>query len=283
MAEYSLICGERVLDLSTPAVMGILNVTPDSFSDGGRIASVDSAVDTAAVMVADGARVLDIGGESTRPGADEVSESEEMHRVVPVIEKLAERFDVVLSIDTSKPGVIAAAVAAGAGLINDVRALSQPGSLQAAAETNAGICLMHMRGAPRTMQVAPRYDSVTSEIRAYLEGRVAACRQAGIALERLCVDPGYGFGKSLEHNLQLLAKLDEISLPGLPLLFGASRKSSIGQLLGTPVDDRLHGSVAMALLAVERGARIVRVHDVRPTVHALIVANAVRAASGAPC
>ncbi|MEM9604565.1 MAG: dihydropteroate synthase [Pseudomonadota bacterium] len=279
MTSPVLTCGPNVLDLSKPAVMGILNVTPDSFSDGGRLNSLDRIVDTAADMVRDGARVLDVGGESTRPGATAVGEAEELERVVPAIERLAARFDVVVSVDTSKAAVMRNAVAAGATLINDVRALRQPDCLRTAAESGAAVCLMHMRGQPRTMQRAPRYQSVIAEVRDFLQGRVAACERAGISRDRLCVDPGYGFGKSLEHNLQLVAKLDEISPPDLPLLFGASRKSSIGQILNTPVDDRLHGSVAMAVLAVERGARIVRVHDVRPTVHALEVAHAVRSVS----
>ena len=278
MTADLLQCGSRALDLSKPAVMGILNVTPDSFSDGGRLNTLDRVVDAAATMVDDGAQILDIGGESTRPGAQAVSDDQELARVVPTIEQLAERFDVVLSVDTSKAVVMQAAVAAGATMINDVRALSGAGSLEAAANSDAAVCLMHMRGQPRTMQNAPRYDSVVTEVREFLSGRVARCLRAGIATQRLCVDPGYGFAKTLEHNLQIVAKLDEISLPDLPILFGASRKSSIGQLLNVSVDDRLIGSVAMAILAVERGARIVRVHDVRETVQAIDIATAVRRA-----
>lgn len=255
--------------------MGILNVTPDSFSDGGRLRGMAAVVDAAAAMVEDGASILDIGGESTRPGASVVSEQQELERVVPVIEELSSRFDVLLSVDTSKACVMTVAVAAGASIINDVRALMLQGSLEAAAASGAGVCLMHMQGEPRNMQSAPRYDCVVSEVRAFLSGRVEACKRAGIDEDRLCIDPGFGFGKALEHNLQLVSGLREIALPNLPLLFGASRKRTIGQLLNASVDERLHGSVAMALLAVERGAQIVRVHDVGPTVDAIKIATAV--------
>ncbi len=279
MPEMSLQCGARRLDLSSPVVMGILNVTPDSFSDGGRLSVPDLAVDAAAQMCRDGAAVLDVGGESTRPGAAAVSVDDELARVIPVIERLVERFDVVVSVDTSKAEVITRAVDAGATLINDVRALREPGALEAAAASDAAVCLMHMQGEPRTMQASPHYGDVIAEVRTFLDDRVAACKASGVTQNRLCVDPGYGFGKTLEHNLQLVAKLDEISPGKLPIVFGASRKSSIGVLLDAPVDDRLHGSVAMALLAVERGAHIVRVHDVKPTWQAITVANAVREAS----
>ena len=279
MAALSLRCGERELDLSSPAVMGILNVTPDSFSDGGRLSTPDRAVDEAAQMCDDGALILDVGGESTRPGASDVPLSAELERVIPVIERLVARFDVVVSVDTSKADVMVEAVRAGATLINDVRALREPDALAAAAAGSAAVCLMHMLGEPRTMQDAPYYGDLIGEINTFLRERVDACTSAGIAPERICVDPGYGFGKTLEHNLQLVAKLDEISPSNLPLVFGASRKSSIGHLLGAPVEDRLHGSVAMALLAVERGATIVRVHDVRPTWQAIKIATAVREAS----
>ncbi|MEM6987819.1 MAG: dihydropteroate synthase [Pseudomonadota bacterium] len=283
MTADSLQCGPRTLDLSKPAVMGILNVTPDSFSDGGCLNTLDRVVDVAAAMVDDGAQILDIGGESTRPGAQAVSNDEELARVIPAIEQLSDRFDVVLSADTSKAVVMQAAVGAGATMINDVCALSADGSLEAAAASDAAVCLMHMRGQPRTMQIAPHYDNVVAEVRAFLEDRVAQCLNAGIGAGRICIDPGYGFGKTLEHNLQITARLDEISLPDLPILFGASRKSSIGQLLNVSVDDRLIGSVAMAILAVERGARIVRVHDVRETVQAIDIVTAVRGAcSSAP-
>jgi len=279
MAALSLRCGERELDLSSPAVMGILNVTPDSFSDGGRLSTPDRAVDEAAQMCDDGALILDVGGESTRPGASDVPLSAELERVIPVIERLVARFDVVVSVDTSKADVMVEAVRAGATLINDVRALREPDALAAAAAGSAAVCLMHMLGEPRTMQDAPYYGDLIGEINTFLRERVDACTSAGIAPERICVDPGYGFGKTLEHNLQLVAKLDEISPSNLPLVFGASRKSSIGHLLGAPVEDRLHGSVAMALLAVERGAAIVRVHDVKPTWQAIQIAVAVRNAS----
>lgn len=276
MTASTLQCGERELDLSTPVVMGILNVTPDSFSDGGRLSTPDRAVDEAAQMCEDGALILDVGGESTRPGASDVGLSDELDRVIPVIERLAVRFDVVVSVDTSKAEVMAEAVGAGATMINDVRALREPGALAVAADSRAAVCLMHMLGEPRTMQKAPHYEDLISDVRSFLQERVDACTAAGIESARLCVDPGYGFGKTLEHNLQLVAKLDEMSPANLPLVFGASRKSSIGQLLGAPVEDRLHGSVAMALLAVERGAQIVRVHDVKPTWQAIQIATAVR-------
>ncbi len=268
-------CGVRSLDLTRPQVMGILNVTPDSFSDGGLHDSIQTSMNHAAAMVKAGATILDVGGESTRPGAAEVSESEELDRVVPVIERLTETLDVLVSVDTSKPAVIRAAVSAGAGLINDVRALQLPGALEAAAEQQAGVCLMHMQGDPQTMQASPFYEDIVTEINDFLSDRCAACSTVGIADDRLIIDPGFGFGKTLEHNLQLLAQLNRISVRNLPLLFGASRKGTIGTLLNAPLEDRLVGSVAMALMAVERGARIVRVHDVKETVQALTIFNAV--------
>ena len=268
-------CGSRSLDLCRPHVMGILNVTPDSFSDGGVHHSQQKVLDHAVAMVEAGAAIIDVGGESTRPGAAEVSEAEELSRVVPVIELLVSTLDVLVSVDTSKAGVIRGAVAAGAGLINDVRALRSPGALDAAASTDAAVCLMHMKGEPQTMQQEPVYTDIIQEVSDFLAERCTVCLDAGISHDRLLVDPGFGFGKSLEHNLHLVAKLRDIPTFDVPLLFGASRKGTIGVLLDVPVEERVTGSVAMALMAVERGARIVRVHDVRETVEALKIFSAV--------
>lgn len=271
-------CGPRTLDLAHPIVMGILNVTPDSFSDGGRFIDVSKAVDHALVMIEQGAGMIDVGGESTRPGAADVSEEEEIRRVVPVIEALVARTSIPISIDTSKAAVMSAAVAAGASLINDVRALREPGALEAAARTNAAVCLMHMQGQPRTMQHEPRYDDVVWEVTAFLAQRVEACQAAGIGPDRLVLDPGIGFGKRLEHNLALLAHLPELGRAGLPLLVGVSRKSMFQALLGRPVEQRLAGGLAVATAAVLAGAAILRVHDVAETVDAVKVAQALRAA-----
>jgi len=274
-------CGPHSLDLSTPRVMGVLNVTPDSFSDGGRFADVTAAVAHALRMVEEGAALLDVGGESTRPGAHAVSAEEEIYRVVPVIEALVERTKVPVSVDTSKPAVMTAAVRAGATLINDVRALREPGALEAAADTGAAICLMHMQGEPRTMQVDPRYDDVVAEVRGFLHERAEACRAAGIARDRLAIDPGIGFGKRLEHNLALLADLPALVGLGWPVLVGVSRKSMFGALLGRAVDERVAGGVAMTTAAVLNGASIVRTHDVAPTVDAVKVAVALKQAGKA--
>ena len=248
--------------------MGIVNVTPDSFSDGGRFASPAAAVDAAAEMVSAGAAIVDIGGESTRPGAEPVCAAQEIDRVVPVLEGLR-GLGAPLSIDTSKPQVARAAIAAGASLVNDVRAAQVPGMLAALADTEAGVCLMHMRGEPRTMQRAPRYQNVVCEVRAFLGARAAACRAAGIAAERLLLDPGIGFGKTAAHNVALLKALGELSPAGLPILVGVSRKRFIGQLTGRTVAGRLAGSVAAAVLAALSGAAVLRVHDVPETVDAL--------------
>jgi len=271
----------RPVDLATPAVMGVLNVTPDSFSDGGRYGSVDAAVAHGVRMAEQGASIIDVGGESTRPGASPVTVSEELGRVLPVLEALARRVDVALSVDTSKAEVMREAVAAGAGMINDVRALEAPGALEAAASSGAAICLMHMRGEPRSMQDDPRYADVVDEVGRYLAARVETCVRAGVARERICVDPGIGFGKRPEHNLALLAGLDRLAVAGLPVLVGVSRKSLVGMITGRPPAERLAGSVAFAVLAVERGAAIVRAHDVAETVDAVKVASALlRAGSG---
>jgi len=269
-----LLLQRSVLDLAQPKVMGVLNVTPDSFSDGGRYAGVDAALARAERMVEEGAAVVDVGGESTRPGASPVSVEEEIRRVAPVIERLVSRIAVPVSVDTSKPGVIRAAVDAGAQMINDVRALRLPGALAAAAASGAAVCLMHMRGEPDTMQSAPAYTDVIAEVRGFLESRVAACLSAGIARQRLCIDPGIGFGKLPEHNLALLAGLAGIGEPSLPIVVGVSRKSLVGIITGRPPAERLAGSVAFAALAVARGARIVRAHDVAATVDAVKVAAA---------
>ncbi|HHO68558.1 MAG TPA: dihydropteroate synthase [Gammaproteobacteria bacterium] len=268
-------CGGKTLDLSRPQVMGVLNVTPDSFSDGGDFFSVGAACERALAMAAQGAAVIDIGGESTRPGAAPVPAAQEIDRVVPVIEALQDELPVPISIDTRKPEVMRAAVAAGAGLINDVGALQAPGALQAAAECGVPVCLMHMQGEPGTMQAAPRYDDVVAEVGDFLAGRVAACEAAGIGRDRLLVDPGFGFGKNDDHNLALLAGLRDIAGLGLPVLVGLSRKSMIGRLLGLAVNERLAPSLALAMMAVERGARLVRAHDVAETWQALQLYTAV--------
>jgi dihydropteroate synthase len=271
-------CGARTLDLSQPVVMGILNVTPDSFSDGGRFLDAAAAVEHARRMIDAGAGMIDVGGESTRPGAADVREEEELRRVVPVIEALAAHVDVPISVDTSKAAVMSAAVAAGATLINDVRALRDAGALEAAARTGAAVCLMHMQGQPRTMQLEPHYDDVVGEVKAFLLERATACEAAGIGRDRLVLDPGIGFGKRLEHNLALLAHLPDLAQLGLPLLVGVSRKSMFQKLLGRPVEQRLAGGLAVATAAVLAGAAILRVHDVAETVDAVRVAQALLAA-----
>ena len=268
-------CAGRLLDLGRPRVMGILNATPDSFSDGGSYLSPEAAIRHAGRMLEEGADIIDVGGESTRPGAQAVPEAEEIRRVVPVIQALTRELPVPVSIDTSKAGVMRAAVTAGAGMINDVRALRGPGSLDAASHAGVPVCLMHMQGEPRGMQENPRYRDVVEEVGAFLVQRIEACVQAGIPRERLLIDPGFGFGKTLQHNLELFRHLGCLSGIGAPLLVGVSRKRMIGELLGgAAVEQRLHGSLAAAVLAVARGASIVRVHEVRPAVEALRVAHA---------
>jgi dihydropteroate synthase len=276
-----LACRDILLDLSEPRVMGVLNVTPDSFSDGGRYADVAAAVERGLAMAKEGAAIIDVGGESTRPGAAEVDASEELARVLPVIEQLAARIAVPISVDTSKPEVMRAAMAAGASLVNDVRALRAPGALEAVAGTGAAVCLMHMKGEPRTMQAAAVYADVVAEVRGFLAARVEACEAAGIGRERICVDPGIGFGKRPEHNLALLAGINRLADPDLPVVIGVSRKSLVGIITGRPAEGRLAGSVAFAALAATRGAAIIRAHDVAETVDAVKVASALaRAATG---
>jgi dihydropteroate synthase len=255
--------------------MGILNVTPDSFSDGGLHHTVTAAVERAVAMAGEGADIIDVGGESTRPGAEAVTAGEEIARVVPVVAALRERIAIPISVDTSKPAVMRAAVAEGAAMINDVRALQGAGALEAAAELGVAICLMHMQGEPATMQVDPTYVDVVAEVAAFLAGRVRACEAAGIRRDALVVDPGFGFGKTLKHNLELLRALDRLAPPGVPLLVGLSRKAIVGSLTGRPAGERLHGSVALAAYAALNGARIVRVHDVAATVDAMRVVDAV--------
>jgi len=271
-----LTCGQHSLDLSEPVVMGVLNVTPDSFSDGGELASPEAALRQARRMADAGASILDVGGESTRPGAAEVGTAEELDRVVPVVEALVAELELPVSVDTSKPEVMREAIAAGAAMVNDVRALRAPGALSAVATSHAAVCLMHMQGEPRSMQADPRYDDIVAEVHAFLSGRVEACETAGIGRDRIVVDPGFGFGKTLEHNLALLAGLREFAQDGLPVLAGLSRKSMIGTLTGRPVRERLAGSLALAALAVANGASIIRAHDVAETVDAVKVAAAAR-------
>ena len=267
-------CGRHLIDLERPVVMGVLNVTPDSFSDGGRYVGLAEALAQAERLAADGAAIIDVGGESTRPGAMAVSIEEELRRVIPVIERLAGSLAVPVSIDTRKPEVMRRALAAGASMVNDVAALGAPGAIDAVAGTDAAVCLMHKQGEPGSMQDDPRYGDVVEEVRGFLRGRAAACVNAGIARSRLVVDPGFGFGKALEHNLELLRNLDRIASDGLPVLAGLSRKRMIGALTGRDEGERLAGSVAAAVVAALHGARIIRAHDVRETVDALRVVAA---------
>ena len=285
LSNTSLRVGDRIIDLSTPRVMGILNATPDSFSDGGilRIAddsggfrvSVDKALVVAESMVNAGAAIIDVGGESTRPGAPDVPEQVELDRVLPVIAAIAARLDVALSVDTSSPKVMAMAIAAGAGLINDVRSLSRAGAIEAALAATAVVCLMHMRGEPGSMQDDVTYASLVDEVYAYLEQRVATCIQSGIPQDRLLVDPGFGFGKTLLHNYELLRHLTRFKTLGLPLLVGISRKSMIGNIVSRGVEERLPGSLAATVHALLGGAVIIRTHDVAATVDAIKVHCAV--------
>lgn len=267
--------GRRILGLESPIVMGVLNVTPDSFSDGGRYPGVDDAVRAALDMEAAGAAVIDLGGESTRPGAKPVSDQQQLDRVMPVLEGIRRESDAVISIDTGSAAVIRATTAAGAEMINDVYALRLPGALEAAAGTSAAVCLMHMQGLPATMQDDPRYDDLPGDIVRFLDERLRACRAAGIADRRLVVDPGFGFGKTHEHNLAILAELGAFASLGRPLLVGLSRKGTLGHITGRPADQRQAAGIAAAVMAVERGAHIVRTHDVAATVDALKITAAV--------
>jgi len=267
-------CGPHLLDLGQPLVMGVLNATPDSFSDGGAFVDHQRALDHARRMVADGADLIDIGGESTRPGAEPVAEAVELARVIPLVETLS-RVGIPVSIDTMKAQVMRQAIASGAALINDVRALREEGALAAVASSEAAVCLMHMQGEPRSMQHDPRYADVVGEVHAFLAERARACAAAGIARDRVVLDPGFGFGKTKEHNLALLRALPALTGLGYPILVGLSRKSMLKQLTGRTVHERVPASLAAALAAVGRGASIVRVHDVRETVDALAVWRAI--------
>jgi len=272
-------CAGRTLDLSTPAIMGVINTTPDSFSDGGSLyrgsrLDIDCAMARARELVGEGAHILDIGGESTRPGAAPITPAQESDRVLPLVEKICDELDVIVSVDTSSAQLMAEAATVGAGMINDVRALGREGALQAAADTGLPVCLMHMRGSPVDMQSSPHYDNVVQEVAQFLEERVAACEKAGIARDRLILDPGFGFGKTLQHNLQLLQGLPQLAQLGLPLLVGFSRKSMIEKMIGRSVDERLPASLGLAVLAVERGAGIIRTHDVAATADAVAMAVA---------
>jgi dihydropteroate synthase len=269
-------CAGKSLDLSQPQIMGILNVTPDSFSDGGDFFSITAALERAQRMVEEGAAIIDVGGESTRPGAQPVTPDEELRRVLPVIEALRDTLPVPVSVDTRKPQVMRAAVAAGAGMINDVNALRAEGAVGVAADLGVPVCLMHMLGEPKSMQTAPRYTDVVEEVIGFLLDRASDCLAAGVARDHILLDPGFGFGKTAEHNLRLLRHLDRLTEQGYPVLVGLSRKSVIGQVLGLPVDKRLYPGVALAVLAVWQGAAIVRCHDVRETREAIRMCQAVR-------
>jgi len=271
-------CADRALDLATPVVMGVLNVTPDSFSDGGRFINFDAAIAQGLAMLAAGAAIIDVGGESTRPGAEPVGLAEELRRVVPVVRELAAK-GALVSIDTSKPEVITAAIAAGATMVNDVFALRMPGALEAVS-SGAAVCLMHMQGEPRSMQQAPQYADVVAEVGEFLAARAAACAAVGITRDRLVIDPGFGFGKTPQHNLQLLRGLRQLTQQGLPILAGLSRKSLLGALTGRAVEARLAGSLALAYAALEGGARMIRTHDVAETCDVVKVWSALQQREG---
>ena len=267
----------KFLDLSSPRVMGILNVTPDSFSDGGAFNMLANGLVQTGLMVSEGADIIDIGGESTRPGAQSVSIQQELDRVIPVIESIYQRFDTIISIDTSKALVMTEAIKAGASLINDVRALQEKGALDAAVAAKVPVCLMHMQGQPRVMQQNPSYDDVVKDVMMFLQERISVCRIAGIAQEQIIVDPGFGFGKSLEHNYQMLANLEGFHELNVPVLAGMSRKSMIGNLLQREIGQRLAGNIAVATMAAQKGAQIIRVHDVKETVDAVKIINMINA------
>lgn len=272
-------CGQRVLDVSYTRLMGVLNLTPDSFSDGGRFLDPRAAREHALQMVRDGADIIDIGGESTRPGAKGVSEADEIDRVVPLLEALRSECDAILSVDTSKPGVMKAAIEAGADVINDVRGFRDPEAIRVVSDSNVGVCLMHMQGEPRTMQADPQYTEVVREVRGFLRDQAAELEAAGVGRSRIMIDPGFGFGKSLAHNLTLLRELGAFATTGYPVMVGMSRKSMIGKVTDRDVDERMHGSVAVATLAAWLGAAVVRAHDVGATRDALAMINAVKASA----
>ena len=268
-------CGQFTLDLTSPRVMGILNVTPDSFSDGGHYSQTDIAVKQAYKFIEEGADIIDIGGESTRPNAEPVSLQEELDRVIPVIESLASKIDIPISIDTYKPAVMRAAIAAGASIVNDVKALQEAGAIEAVANADVAVCLMHMQGEPRNMQDDPHYDDVVEDVVTFLLDRVAICEQAGIKKNRLLIDPGFGFGKTRMHNITLIQQLNTLVNTGYPVLVGLSRKSVLGQITGNDIDARLYVSVSAAVVSAINGAKILRVHDVKATVEALKVVTAI--------
>lgn len=275
------ICGKFQLNLITPQVMGIVNVTPDSFSDGGKFSQANIAVAHALELVKEGAAILDIGGESTRPNAIPVSLQEELDRVIPVIEALVNEFkakqvNIPISIDTYKPAVMQAAIDAGASMVNDVRALQEAGALEVVAKSKVGVCLMHMQGTPQTMQVNPQYNDVINDISAFLQARLQATIDAGVPASRILLDPGFGFGKTREHNITLIQQLESFANLGQPLLVGLSRKSILGQVTGNDVDARLYASIAASVIAAQKGAKILRVHDVGATVEALKIISAVQ-------
>jgi dihydropteroate synthase len=269
-------CGQFTLDLGSPLVMGILNVTPDSFSDGGNFSQSETAVQHALTLIEEGADILDIGGESTRPNATPVSLQQELDRVIPVIETLtASNINIPISIDTYKPEVMQAAINAGASIVNDVRALQEDGALDVVARSNVGVCLMHMQGTPQTMQIDPHYVDVVKEVSDFLKNRIEICQLAGIAKNRLVIDPGFGFGKTRAHNIALIQQLNILATFGYPMLVGLSRKSVLGQVTGGDINARLHASVAAAVISAMKGANILRVHDVKATVEALKVVTAI--------
>jgi dihydropteroate synthase len=264
------------LDLTTSKVMGVLNVTPDSFSDGGAFNMLENGLSQAALMLSEGADIIDIGGESTRPGAKAVTVQQELDRVIPVIEAVFKRFDTIVSIDTSKAQVMKEAINAGASLINDVRALQENGALDTAVKANVPVCLMHMQGQPRLMQQNPCYDDVVKDVMTFLQDRISVCRKAGIAENQIIVDPGFGFGKSIEHNYQILANLERFHELNVPVMAGMSRKSMIGNLLQRKIDQRLAGNIATATIAAQKGAQIIRVHDVKETIDAVKIVNIIK-------
>lgn len=275
-SNFKLNCAAKILTFDVPKIMGVLNITPDSFYDGGRYPTPELALDQAIRLVAEGAAIIDVGGESSRPGSQPVSVAEEIKRVIPVIRLLAQHLQVPISIDTTKPEVMEQAILVGANIINDINALQTDGALQVARDSGVAVCLMHKQGIPQTMQATPHYQNVVHEVRSFLEQRVAACLEAGLSRQQLVVDPGIGFGKSVSHNLQLIHHLSQFTQIGLPLLVGISRKSLLQTILQKPVAERLYGSVAFATLAAWFGAHIIRVHDVAATVDAIKVAQAVK-------